>query len=421
TLKETLDTIKRIGIILNSSFDLTELLSTIMNLSSDIMDAEASSLMLLDEKTNELVFSVTTGATTSKLKEIRVPVGQGIAGWVAANDKPLLVDDVSKDPRFFKKADEKSSFKTKSILCVPLKVKNKIIGVLQVLNKRNGRIFNNEDLTLFSVMAHMAALAIENARLIKAGIEKEKFEQEIKIAQTLQMSILPKKFEYFKNIELSGKSIPARIAGGDFFDCIKLNDEEMFLLIADVSGKGVGAASLTMVLLTFIRASISANPNNLDIKELLMKINSFMQHELTVDLFITIFALKYNVRTFELTYVNAGHNEPLICSAANKNISLLKSDGIVLGMLEDIELFEHKCFLEYGDLLFLYTDGATECINSDEEQYGEERLHNHIKKTFDLPAKEIRNSLIEDIKKFCGEREQFDDISLLILKNKGGI
>ncbi|HPG32197.1 MAG TPA: PP2C family protein-serine/threonine phosphatase, partial [bacterium] len=336
--------------------------------------------------------------------EIRVPVGKGIAGWVAENDKPLIIEDVSKDERFYKKADEKSTFKTKSILCVPLKVKDKIIGVLQVLNKRGGNPFNNDDLTLFSVMAHMAALAIENARLIKAGIEKEKFEQEIKIAQSLQMSILPKKFEYFSNIELSGKSVPARIAGGDFFECIKLNENEMFMLIADVSGKGVGAASLTMVLMTFIRASVSAHPDDLDIKDLFFKINNFMINELAVDLFITVFALKYNVKTFELTYVNAGHNEPIICSASDKEIKLLESDGIVLGMLEDIELFEHKRFLEYGDILFLYTDGVTECINENEDQFGEDRLHNFIKKSFDMKLKDMRNSLIEEIKKFCGDR-----------------
>ncbi|HPN30733.1 MAG TPA: PP2C family protein-serine/threonine phosphatase [bacterium] len=419
TLQETLSTIKKIGTILNSSFELSELLSTIMSLSSEIMNAEASSLMLLDVKTNELVFSVVTGSTSSKLKEIRVPVGKGIAGWVAENDKPLIIEDVSKDERFYKKADEKSTFKTKSILCVPLKVKDKIIGVLQVLNKRGGNPFNNDDLTLFSVMAHMAALAIENARLIKAGIEKEKFEQEIKIAQSLQMSILPKKFEYFSNIELSGKSVPARIAGGDFFECIKLNENEMFMLIADVSGKGVGAASLTMVLMTFIRASVSAHPDDLDIKDLFFKINNFMINELAVDLFITVFALKYNVKTFELTYVNAGHNEPIICSASDKEIKLLESDGIVLGMLEDIELFEHKRFLECGDILFLYTDGVTECINENEDQFGEDRLHNFIKKSFDMKLKDMRNSLIEEIKKFCGDRDQFDDISLLILRNKG--
>jgi len=154
-----------IGSIVNSTLNLAEVLYLIMIHANRVTNSATSTLMLLDEETGELNFSVPTGPKEDKLVDIRIPKGEGIAGWVAENEQPLLVADVREDPRFYAKIDEKFGFQTKSILCVPLKAKTKLIGVLEAINKQNGRNFNQEDELLLSMFGYQAAIAIENARL----------------------------------------------------------------------------------------------------------------------------------------------------------------------------------------------------------------------------------------------------------------
>ncbi len=154
-----------IGSMVNSSLNLAEVLALIMRHVNRVTDSIASTLMLLDDKTGELVFSIPTGPKAAKLTDIRLPSGEGIAGWVAEHEQPALVPNVREDPRFYQNIDKISEFETKSILCVPLKAKTKLIGVLEAINKANGNSFTEEDSLVLSVFAYQAAMAIENARL----------------------------------------------------------------------------------------------------------------------------------------------------------------------------------------------------------------------------------------------------------------
>lgn len=162
---------------LTSTLDLDRLLKVIMGQAKRVVNAEASSLMLLDEATKELFFDVTLGGKGEKLRQIRLKIGEGIAGWVAREGKPLMVTDARKDPRFFVKADDVTKFKTKSILCVPLTIKERIIGVMEAINQVGRGYFVDEDREIFEAFASQAAIAIENARLFQnLKREKEKIE-----------------------------------------------------------------------------------------------------------------------------------------------------------------------------------------------------------------------------------------------------
>ncbi|MBU0767721.1 MAG: GAF domain-containing protein, partial [Proteobacteria bacterium] len=154
-----------IGSLVNSTLNLAEVLQLIMQHANRVTNSVASALMLLDEKTKELVFSIPTGPKQDQLIDIRIPPGKGIAGWVAEHEQPVLVPDVKQDSRFYPNIDELTGFETKSILCVPLKAKTKLIGVLQVVNKSDGTCFSEEDELLLSMFGYQAAMAIENARL----------------------------------------------------------------------------------------------------------------------------------------------------------------------------------------------------------------------------------------------------------------
>ncbi|MEH0021400.1 MAG: ATP-binding protein [Desulfobacter sp.] len=185
-----LATVLEVGFIINSTINLVDVLSLIMKYANIVMDSVASTLMLLDEKTGELVFSVPTGPSADQLEDIRIPPGKGVAGWVAENGRYLLVKDAEKDERFYNAVDAMTGIRTKTLLCVPVKSKQKLIGVLEVINKKNGGCFSEQDALLLSIFSHHAAIAIENAMLFNAmqsGLEKEKLiEQKVSESERLR-------------------------------------------------------------------------------------------------------------------------------------------------------------------------------------------------------------------------------------------
>lgn len=150
---------------LNSLLNLPELLKAIMESATRLLDAETSSLMLLDETTDELTFAVATGEPGERVKELRVPANQGIAGWVLQHDELVVIDDVTGDERFYSNVDQQSGFTTRSMLAVPLKIRGKSIGVVEVINKRNGTTFSERDRDIATALAALAAVAMDNARL----------------------------------------------------------------------------------------------------------------------------------------------------------------------------------------------------------------------------------------------------------------
>lgn len=166
---EKLALVIQIGFIINSTHNLMDVLSLIMKYSNIVTNTQASSLMLLDEKTGELVFSVPTGPSADELKDIRIPKGAGVAGWVAENQQYALIQDVKKDPRFYSQIDDQTGTRTKSLLCVPLRTKRKIIGVLEVINKNDDGPLTEDDALLLNLFSQQAAIAIENAILFNAA------------------------------------------------------------------------------------------------------------------------------------------------------------------------------------------------------------------------------------------------------------
>ena len=164
--EEQLRTLTKLSAILNSTLDPKEVQKRAMEAATELMNAQVGSLLLVDEKNNELYFEVALGEKGAQVKAIRLKIGEGIAGWVAQHGEPLIVEDVQKDPRFAKKADKKSSFVTRNMICVPVRIKDKTIGVLQAINKEEGA-FAQEHLELFQMLANQVGIAVENARLME--------------------------------------------------------------------------------------------------------------------------------------------------------------------------------------------------------------------------------------------------------------
>ena len=221
-LIEEMNYVYKISHSISENKPLDVLLKEIMESCKVLMKAEASSLMIYDEKENNLVFRVATGEKGEIVKQISIELGEGIAGWVAENREPLLIEDCYKDPRFNPEFDKKSNFRTKSMLCVPLIHREKLVGVIQVINKKNNKPFTERDLNVFNILASQCAISIENAKLVTFQIQQEALNREIKIARDIQQNLLPSKLPEISGIDIFAALIPAKQVGGDYYNIYKI-------------------------------------------------------------------------------------------------------------------------------------------------------------------------------------------------------
>ncbi len=250
--------------------------------------------------------------------------------------------------------------------------------------------------------------------LRRTHIEKERLQKELEIARDIQQSFLPQVIPQIEGFELAAINIPAREVGGDFYDFIPITEDKWGLLIADVSGKGVPAALFMALSRTIVRTNTIGN---LAISEAICKANEFLTEESqTSNMFVTLFYAVLDTKKRSLTYVNAGHNPSLVIKPATGEVIILEGKGIALGVMPDIDLEKREILLEKDDIVVFYTDGVTEGINEQEEEFGEERFIEVIKKNHNLPAQGIIEQIQQEIVTFSNNHPQFDDITLMVLK-----
>lgn len=250
--------------------------------------------------------------------------------------------------------------------------------------------------------------------LRRTTAEKERFTRELEIAQGIQQSFLPDSVPDIPGMELAVFSSPALEVGGDFYDFIPVGDHEWGLVIADVSGKGVPAALFMALSRTLIRVSATWKS---DPASAITEANSLICRDSKASMFVTLFYLVIDSEHRKITYVNAGHNPPLMLTRENKNdITLLKAEGIALGIIDGIDLASVTVDLKEGDFVALYTDGITEAMNKDGEEYGMERFSEVLINNRDRKLPDLIEKIRESIKEFTKETPQSDDITLILIR-----
>jgi sigma-B regulation protein RsbU (phosphoserine phosphatase) len=252
--------------------------------------------------------------------------------------------------------------------------------------------------------------------LRRTTAERERMLRELEIAKGIQQSFLPDCAPELTGFDLEGYNLPAAEVGGDFYDFIPVGDENWGLVIADVAGKGVPAALFMALSRTLIRASASGIQ---DPSESIIDANRHICLDSKASMFVTLFYAILDTRKHSLTFINAGHNPPFILGKEGSSITLLKAEGIALGVIDDIDLESVEVQLKPGDVVVLYTDGVTEATNDINEEYGVERLTNLATRLKEKPAKEIIEAIVEDVTAFALGRPQFDDITIMVLKDLG--
>lgn len=420
---EDLSTLIEISTIINSVLDLDEVIRLVLEKTQEVMKAEASSVFLLNSRTNRLELQSALGEkddsivdTTNELKEkISVEIGQGIAGWVAKYQQPLNVPDAPNDPRFFQKGDKLTGFRTRSILAAPLKVRDKLIGVAEVINRKDFSPFDEADVSLFATFCSSVAMAIENARLYKESLEKERFQQQLKSAQTIQQSFLPKskllcpkhRFEIFAAYQ------PAKTIGGDFYDFLILDNNHVGIAFGDVSGKGIPAALYMARLLSdfHLYANVSTSIN-----QAVERLNNALVERSQQGMFVTFVGSILNANTGEFVFVNAGHLPLLHIRNKGKQVEqIAKASNIPLGIRKATQYRKFSFQLEHGDYIIFFTDGVIEARDSHKREMSLARFIRSLQKEWHSPEQLI-TQIQREIDKFTKSAEQHDDITLVALK-----
>lgn len=397
---------------INSKMDLNRLLTSIMEAAKTMMDAEASSLFLLDADSEELEISIPTGEASGRITGFRIPMNQGIAGWVATHNQPLLVPDVRLDPRFGGDVPG-SGFITRNLLCVPMKnADGKLIGVLQAINHRGNGPFSESEIPLFQRLADQAAISLERERLFHEYIEKQKMEEQLNVARDIQRHLWPRHLPDLPGYSIIGQSKPALEVGGDYYDFIPLDDGRFAFVIGDVSGKGVGAGLIMATLRATLRTQFAQHT---DIDLAIAMVNKAVTHDTRPTEFVTMFLAILDPATHVLTYVNAGHNPPYIVDEDGA-ITELKAGGPVVGILHPMRFESTSVDMKSGSVLLLYTDGVTEAENASGEMFDEHRLQHYLISHRSETMDGIHKNLMDAIDAFQGDAPQSDDITIIFLK-----
>lgn len=412
--------------------DLDELCRIVTRDCASVLRAEGASILLLDPETRELFFPYVANAdpqAAARLRELRFPADQGIAGYTLAHGTAVRVDDATADPRFYGRIDQDARVMTRSLLAAPLAAERGPIGVLQVVNRIGGGTFGDDDLEFLEALAGSVAVAVENARLLaetraqlvalqRATEEHaalEALRRELDIAREIQQSILPRRFPDRGRLDLFATMLPARDVGGDFYDFFALDDHRFGLVIGDVSGKGMPAALFMAVSRTLIKSTALSGVGP---AACLGRVNELLLADNPADMFVTIFYAILDLRSGEVTCSNGGHNPPFVLRPGG-GVDALTAGGTLLGVLDGARFSEHRLQLRAGDTLLLFTDGVTEAADAADRLYGDARLADVLAHAGAGSAEQLVQALLRDVARHGDGVAQSDDITVLAARYLG--
>lgn len=401
--------------LLNSTLDLAELLELILKIARTEVKADRGSVFLVDSKKQELWSIVASGLGDHQ--EIRVPFGKGVAGRVAASGAPVNVEDAYALDFFDSSHDVKFGYKTKSLLCLPIRHHTgEVVGVIQLLNEMTRGRFNAEDEEFLSNLTGHMAMALENARLHREALEKQRLEKEMELARQIQRSLLPDRPPVVPGYEIAVLNEPCFEVGGDYYDFLSLGPQSLLLVIADVEGKGVSSALVMSNLQATLRALVM-HLHSLEV--LTLSLNEMIYNDTKSEKYLSIFLGLVDTRRNGLHYINAGHCPPILIHGETGEYQLLSEGGTVIGLFPVAEYTRGSVRLNPGDVLICCTDGIGEASNAEDEEYGSDRLAQCVSRNRHKPAQAIVEAVLAEVQAFAAGGRHIDDKVLMITKVTG--
>jgi sigma-B regulation protein RsbU (phosphoserine phosphatase) len=395
---------------LTSILQLDQLLKRVADLLTRIIDYEMFSILLLDSTSQVLQHRFSLRFKESVHLKNDIPIGQGLVGYAAQAGQPVLVPDVSKDPRYIMANPE-----TRSELCVPLIYKEKVIGVLDIEHTRRG-YFNDDHVRIMTTMAGQVAIAIENATLYERIARQEKrLEQDLALARELQFRLLPQKRPMLKNAEVAARFSPAREIGGDMYDFLKYSGHGVIgIAVGDVSGKGAPAAIYAGLVAGTTSSHAIDEPSA---AQLLEAVNLSLSERPIEAQYVSMIYAVWHDNDRALQVANSGLPSPLRIS--DGRAEEIPVAGIPLGLFATSDYDERNLRAKPGDVFLFFTDGITDATSSKGNMFGRGRLEKLAIKHAHRNADEIAEAIFRAVSDHAKGMDAFDDLTIVVLKVKG--
>jgi serine phosphatase RsbU (regulator of sigma subunit) len=409
---ERLQTIMEVGDVFAADMTIDRMLSLLLELAMGVVQAEVGAICLAEECDGgpKLSPRVTWGLEESVLDRLALQDGCRVSAQVMETGKPLVVSDLSSSELA---SSSGARVFLRNIVVFPLVFKGERVGVMYLANAPSSRLADEADVQTVEIVSTLTAAAIVNSRLVQEIVAKERMERELQLAAAIQSSVLPQQLPAIRGASVAAFSSPARSVGGDYYDIFAVDKDRTGLLVADVSGKGVAAAMLTMVVRAYLRVAVQ---QGLEPDAILAYVNRMVLGDVSDGRFITAVCAILDPNRGELVLSNAGHPPILLYRAASSAIEHLDLAGLPLG-ISDLDRYSSlRVRLSPGDVLVFYTDGVIEAHNPAGETYGLARLERLVGDCAAAAATDIGQRIMQELGDFAAATPQHDDVTLAVLR-----
>jgi len=397
---------------ISRSLDLEEVLNLVMDTLGSLLPYDAAGIYLIDyepEDGSPYIFksrAIRGYQINFELIEPRLRMGEGFLGTVAQSGKPIISHDVSKDTRYFAARE-----RTRSEMVAPIVSNDRVIGVFDLESDRLNA-YSEDDLSVLQLLTSQVAIIIEKVRLHEQVVEKKRIQAQLEVARRVQLELLPAQDPEVPNFDISAYIFPTEEVSGDYYDWVRVFDDQIGIVVADAVGKGIPAA----LLMAFLRASLRSSAQTGYAPHIAFaRVNNLLQESIDDNRFITAIygTLDSTNRTF--VFSNAGHNPPLLITADGE-YRFVEFGDVPLGMFPDSHYHQHFIKFEREQVMVIYTDGITEATNPAGEEYGGERLARRVLDSIHLPARQIIDHVRKGVADFAESKSLDDDGTLFIVK-----
>lgn len=399
------------GAIITSIQEIDAVLSVVMDMSIRLVNGEVGLIMLAEEE--ELRLKIAWGLDEAFARRLSYRDNLDLPTYVFRSREPVILNELC--------MTDDTGLQIDSIICLPIQTSKACLGVMMIVNKASGDNFEASDRDILEMLINFAAVAIDNSNLIKARLVQQEQDRELAFARQIQETILPLSFDDVPGVEIGAAYFPMGEVGGDFYDVIRLNDNEFVLVLGDVSSHGVPAALVMSATAGIIKTLLKENPG-LPVGDLTAQTNTLLADEIIKDrdMFVTLFLCRFRADTKELTYCNAGHLPGLYWDATHNEIVELADGGPIVGQFGGIPFKQGQRPIASGDRLFLFTDGLTEAADADGNLFGRERVEQVYSTEMGLDPNEFCSRVKQWVDRYTegAPEETRDDFTILQLRVK---
>jgi phosphoserine phosphatase RsbU/P len=401
-----LQAMDRVGQALLAYRPLEDLFQFIVGLASDVLKADRTAILLREGGADNLVAKAVSQTGRGAGEEI--VVSRTIARMAIGQRQAILTSDAQSDTRF-RMQDSVIRERIHSAMCAPLWHDGEVLGLIYVDNIAAPVPFEDGDLRLLTFIAHLAAVKIRETENHEA---RQRQDEELKRAAALQQALLPTEPRTAGCVEIAGRNVPSLDVGGDYFDFVDSVEGRLVVGLGDVAGKGMPAALLMTHLAASVRAQVETER---PLVEVVSRLNRSIHQNVRGERFITLFLAEVNTSTGSVLYVNGGHNPPYLMRASGE-FETLTEGGLLLGVIPDAVYASGTAQLRPGDILTLFSDGVTEARNSNEEDFGDERLMEFLRASRSLRPEEMVDALIQRVREFSRPGKPTDDVTVVVMR-----